>query len=178
MVYYMIYTIPLIIGLFANLIAGNYVRKRAEKRLAHPYTPLPDLLHDCFPKNNNYNIIIPVFLPDYFLLVCIVVVVYNRSSLVEFEKNVLNIGLCSIIRSFSICFTTMPPCMPKPAGWFHGSHDLMFSGHSLFFIGIGNMLNSSIIPVLGPFLLVVARQHYTIDVCVSGLVYFAVYTMI
>lgn len=170
----MIYTIPLILGLFANLIAGNYVRKRAENRLAHPYTPLPDLLHDCFPKNK----FIPVFLPDYFLLLCIAVVVYYRSSLVEFEKNVLTIGLCSIIRSFSICFTTMPTCMPASNKWFHGSHDLMFSGHSLFFIGIGNMLNSSTIPVLGPFLLVVARQHYTIDVCVSALVYFAVYTKI
>jgi hypothetical protein len=28
----------------------------------------------------------------------------------------------------------------------------------------------------GPFLLIIARQHYTIDVCVSGLVYFLVYS--
>ena len=50
--------------------------------------------------------------------------------------------------------------------------DLMFSGHSLFFIASGNMLNNNYIKILGPFLLVVARYHYTIDVCVSGLVYF------
>ena len=162
----MYYTIPLAIGLFANLIAGQYVRKRAEERLAHPFTPLPDLLHDCFPN-------IPVFAPDYFLLACVVVVVYYRSSLVEFEKNALAIGLCTIVRAFSVCFTTMPTCMPKNVGTY--THDLMFSGHTLFFIGIGNMLDSSIIPVVGPFLLVVARQHYTVDVCVSGLVYFAMY---
>ena len=56
--------------------------------------------------------------------------------------------------------------MPKPiktgniyTKLFLSTHDLMFSGHSLFFISIGNMLNSHFIKVFGPFLLVIARQH-------------------
>ena len=61
---------------------------------------------------------------------------------------------------------------------FLSTHDLMFSGHSLFFIGIGNMLNNNFIKISGPLLLVVSRQHYTIDVCVSGLVYFDVFQYI
>ena len=61
---------------------------------------------------------------------------------------------------------------------FHSTHDLMFSGHTLFFIAIGNILNSLFIQFFGPFLLVIARQHYTIDIFVSFLVYYYVYSKI
>lgn len=169
--------VPLIIGGIMNSIAGVYVRMRAEERLENPYTPLPDLLHDWVPK-------IPILIPDYFLLWCTALALYNYSSLTEMEKNILTMGLCSIIRSFSVCFTTMPTCMPRPvtnqsvySKLFLNTHDLMFSGHSIFFIGIGNMLNSWTVAILGPFLLVVARQHYTVDVCVSGLVYFLMFSV-
>ncbi len=173
----MYFVVPLILGGIMNSISSTYVRKRAEQRLSNPYTPLPDLLHDWFPK-------IPFLIPDYFLLWCTALAVYNYSLLIEMENNILTMGLCSIIRSFSVCFTIMPTCMSRPVAkqsvyskLFLNTHDLMFSGHSLFFIGIGNMLNSRIVATLGPFLLVVARQHYTIDVCVSGLVYFLIYTI-
>jgi len=62
--------------------------------------------------------------------------------------------------------------------FFLSTHDLMFSGHSLFFIGIGNMLNIFLINYIGPFLLIISRQHYTIDVIVSGLVYYYIYSKI
>lgn len=173
----MYFIVPLIIGGIMNAIASTYVRKRAEERLRNPYTPLPDLLHDWFPK-------IPFIIPDYYLLWCMVCAVYNYSSLVEMRKNILTMGLCIIIRSLSVCLTTMPTCMPRPIAkpslyskLFLSTHDLMFSGHSILFIGVGNMLNSKIMTILGPFLLVVARQHYTVDVCVSGLVYFFIHTI-
>ena len=124
---YKMFYIPLIIGLIVNFITGNLVRKRAEERLAHPYTPLPDLLHDSFPK-------IPVLIPDFFLLICIILVIYNYPYLLDFEKNILTIGHCSIIRSFSVGFTTMPTCMPKPSAdasvytkVFLNTHDLLLS---------------------------------------------------
>ena len=93
------YYLPLILGVFMNAWSGNYMRKRAESRLSHPYTPLPDVLHDCFPK-------IPVMVPDIFLFMCMMMVVYNRAYLVDMERHVFNIGMCSIIRSFSVCLTT------------------------------------------------------------------------
>ena len=75
--------------------------------------------------------------------------------------------------------------MPKPdqnqnlyTQFFVSTHDLMFSGHSLFFIAIGSMLNNFFIQIIGPFLLVISRQHYTIDVCVSGLIYYYIYSKI
>ncbi len=173
----MVFYLPLVFGIFMNAWSGNYVRKRAEERLLHPYTPLPDLIHDWFPK-------IPTLIPDLFLLICILQTLVSYPHLLQLERNVWTVGMCSILRSFSVCFTTMPTCMPKPsatptayAKLFLNTHDLMFSGHSLFFIGIGKMLNSVAIPLIGPFLLVVARQHYTIDVCVSGLVYFFMYNV-
>ena len=75
--------------------------------------------------------------------------------------------------------------MPKPipnssiyTKIFVSTHDLMFSGHSLFFIPIGNMLNNFFIQIAGPFLLIISRQHYTIDVCVSGLIFSYIYSKI
>jgi hypothetical protein len=55
------------------------------------------------------------------------------------------------------------------------THDLMFRGHSLFFICLSNITQTPIIKLIGPLLLVVARQHYTIDVIGSGLIYYFIY---
>jgi len=174
-----IFFLPLFIGFCLNILASIHVRKKAELLLTNPYLPLPDLIHNNVPK-------IPVLIPDYFLFTCGCVTIFNYNSLVNIEKNLLCVGLCTIIRSFSVFLTIMPTCMPEPndtveyiyTKLFLSTHDLMFSGHSLFFISIGNMLNSHFIKIFGPFLLVIARQHYTIDVCVSGLVYFFVYSNI
>jgi len=174
-----IYILPLVIGFCLNIIAAMRIRKKAELLLKNPYTPLPDIIHNNFPK-------IPLFIPDYFLFICFSIALFNYNSLVNIEKNLLCLGLCTIIRSFSVFLTIMPTCMPEPnhtveyiyTKLFLSTHDLMFSGHTLFFISIGNMLNSHFIKVFGPFLLIIARQHYTIDVCVSVLVYFFVYSYI
>jgi hypothetical protein len=168
----MLYLIPLFIGIFLNSISSVYVRHRAETLLKNPYLPLPDLIHIYFPKINT-------FIPDYLLILFISMSAYYYNSLIEIDKNILCIGICTIIRSISINLTIMPSCMSKPTNklniytkYFVSTHDLMFSGHTLFFIGIGNMLDNYLIKIIGPFTLVVSRQHYTIDVCVSGLVYY------
>jgi len=172
------YLIYLILGFFLNSISSFYIKKKAESLLLNPYTPLPDLIHNYFPKINT-------LIPDYFLFFCIVVSIFNYSKLKNFEKNIMCIGICLIIRSFSVFLTIMPTCMSKPKenksiyeSFFLSTHDLMFSGHSLFFIGIGNMLNIFLINYIGPFLLIISRQHYTIDVIVSGLVYYYIYSKI
>ena len=172
------YFIPLFIGFCLNIVSSVYVRNRAESLLISPYSPLPDLIHSYFPKIN-------ILIPDYFLFICISIAIFYYSSLLNVKKNILCIGICLIIRSFSVFLTIMPTCMPKPnlneniyTKIFVSTHDLMFSGHSLFFIAIGNMLNVFFIQILGPFFLIISRQHYTIDVCVSGLVYFYIYSKI
>jgi hypothetical protein len=175
-----IYIFPIfIIGFFLNKIASLKIRKKAELLLSNPYEPLPDIIHMSFPRIN-------VLTPDIFLFFCIGISIFYNETLVNIEKNLLCTGICTIIRPFSIFITILPTCMPKPnfkksnsyTTLFLSTHDLMFSGHSLFFIAIGNMLKNSFIKFFGPFLLIIARQHYTIDVCVSGLVYFFVYSNI
>jgi hypothetical protein len=173
------YIIPLLIGFGLNAISSVFVRNRAEALLINPYSPLPDLIHHNFPKINTLT-------PDYFLFLCSSVAIFNYSSLENIKPNILCVGICFIIRSFSVFLTIMPTCMHKPKSkpnnlytkYFVSTHDLMFSGHSLFFIAIGNMLNSFVIQMVGPFLLIISRQHYTIDVCVSGLIYFYIYSKI
>tara|TARA_S200000501_G_C20327672_1_gene527347 strand:- start:19 stop:555 length:537 start_codon:yes stop_codon:yes gene_type:complete len=175
---YIYIIILFIIVLFLNIISSSKVKIKAECLLKNPYTPLPDLIHNIIPK-------IPTKIPDYFLFICIFITIFNYKTLLNIKKNLLCISLCFIVRSFSVFFTIMPTCMEKPKKIsniydkiFLSTHDLMFSGHSLFFIGIGNMLNSYLIKYLGALLLIISRQHYTIDVFVSGLVYFFVYTNI
>ena len=172
----MIYIIPLLLGFVMNIISSIYVRNRAGKLLKDPYVPLPDIIHDTFPR-------IPILIPDYFLLFCFCLLIFRYTSLIHVEKNILCIGICTIIRSFSVVMTTMPTCMLKPEKpeniyieLFHSPHDLMFSGHSLFFIAFGNMMDIYFIKIVGPFLLIIARQHYTIDIFGSHLVYYFVYT--
>ncbi len=169
-------TLLLLSGCILNGISANIIHTKAESRLLNPYIPLPDLIHDYFPK-------IYVLIPDYFLLFCICLSMLYYNTLLNVEKNLLCLGICTNIRPFSVFFTLMPTCMPKPVktsniytNLFLSTHDLMFSGHSLFFISMGNMMDNIFIKVFGPFLLIISRQHYTIDVCVSGLVYHFVYT--
>jgi len=166
----------LTIGFILNGISAKIIRSKAESLLLNPYIPLPDLIHNYFPK-------IHMLIPDFFLFFCISLSILHYKSLLNIEKNLLCLGICTIIRSFSVFLTIMPTCMPKPAyssniytNIFLSTHDLMFSGHSLFFISIGNMIDNNFIKIIGPFLLVISRQHYTIDVCVSGLVYYVVYS--
>ena len=53
-------------------------------------------------------------------------------------------------------------------------------GGMAFFAAVMTPLVFTKLPseISGPFILVMARYHYTIDVCVSGLVYFFVYSNI
>lgn len=172
-----IVTLPLFIGLILNFISSQKIKIKAELLLEKPYEPLPDIIHLNFPK-------IDVLIPDYLLIFDLFIIIINYYKLNNIEKNILCIGICTIIRAFSVFFTILPSCMPKInydnsyKNMFLSTHDLMFSGHSLFFIGMGQMLNNNIIQIIGPLSLVLARQHYTIDVCVSGLVYFFIYNII
>ena len=163
--------VPLLFGLVMNAVAAARVRRQAEALLVAPYKPLPDLIH-------RYVVRVPELLPDGCLLVCLGACVTWRESLLNVEAHLLCLGLCTILRSGAVFLTLMPTCVQEPVErpglyrrMFVSTHDLMFSGHSLCFIAAGHMLGSVWIGVCGPLLLVAARQHYTIDVCVSWLVY-------
>jgi len=57
---------------------------------------------------------------------------------------------------------------------FLSTHDLMFSGHTCFFIFFGKIINGYIgcfIQYFLPIVLIMSRQHYSIDIMVSFFVY-------
>lgn len=169
------YSYVVMTGFFMNTVVAQQVRFCADRLLPDPYRPLPDIIHILFPP-------LPTVLPDVVLFFSGLDVALKYPDLENPDENILCLGLCLIIRAFSVCLTMMPTCMPRPRSsnnlyqeMFLSTHDLMFSGHTLFFIAYGNMLNHNHIKWVGPLLLVIARQHYTIDVCVAALVYSYVY---
>ena len=170
-----IYTIPLLFGLYLKKKSTEKIRNKIVLLFKNSYDSLPDIIHDNFPKIN-------ALIPDIFLLICIFALALKWPLLLNAEHNTLCLGICTILRSYIVQITIIPTCISKlkPTTNIYINRlisifDLMFSGHTLFFIAIGNMLNNWLIPILGPFLLIIARQHYTIDVFMSGLVYNYVY---
>lgn len=149
-----LYILSIFFGFCLNTISSFYVKKRAEKLLNQPYVPLPDILHSILPKINT-------LIPDYFLFFCICLI-FNKSILNNFENNLLILGLCLILRSFTVFITIMPTCMPKPdtnniySSLFVSTHDLMFSGHTIFFICVANIIDNLSIKIIGPLLLIMA----------------------
>lgn len=169
----------LIIGTFINLMSAMFTQIVAIRLMNDPYGPLPDLIHMKTPAINT-------FIPDYFLAASTLYAFTWYDNLENVEKNLTVFVICIYLRSVSMFLTMMPTCMPEReptqgsyyGSLFHITHDLMFSGHSLCFLFIGNITNTPVIYFVGPFLLVVARQHYTIDVLVSALVYNYVYLIL
>ena len=78
----LLYGIPLLFGFILNIISSNSVKNKAELMLTEPYKPLPDIIHYNFPK-------IDTIVPDYFLLSCMSLIIYNYNNLNKFEKHLL-----------------------------------------------------------------------------------------
>ena len=155
-----------LIVVYLNFISAKFATKRS--KLLHDI-PLPDLLHDTFPKIHKH-------VPDYLLLFCASLMIYYRPNL----KEALRL-LCSLsLRPIFICLTTFPTCFQEAENeentsfyskLFLSKHDLMFSGHTCCFLFFGHTINSICIKYLFPLTLIASRQHYTIDVIVAMLVY-------
>ena len=168
----------LFLGTFVNLASSAFTQLVAIRILEEPYEPLPDIVHIFTPKIN-------VFIPEYFLGTSVLYAFLSYNKLENVEENLYVLVICLYIRSITMFLTIMPTCMAYTppvkksyySSLFHTTHDLMFSGHSLCFFFLGNITNTPIIYYVGPSLLVVARQHYTIDVLVSALVYNYVYLL-
>ena len=149
--------------LVANYVAAKFATIRAMSIQDHP---LPDLLHDVFPK-------IPNHVPDYLLILCLsyIMILNLPINNVEIFRFLFSLSL----RPIFICLTTFPTCYQEdnsPYSW--SKHDLMFSGHTCCFLFFGRVIQGALgisIQYVFPFTLIAARQHYTIDVIVAMLVY-------
>ena len=150
-----------------NRLAGIFAKYRAEKYLASPYKALPDVFQETLPG-------LPVHVPDYLLFCLGLYVFFFRYPKDYVELDTLLYSLS--FRPIFVSVTTLPTCMKRQNvnNFFLSTHDLIFSGHTCLFIFFGKLIGGSlgnIVQIIFPITLIQARQHYTIDVLVSMVVY-------
>ena len=161
---------------YLHTLCVSYTQGRAEKYLKFPYSPLPDILQEKLPTIN-------IRTPDKLLFIS---VLYTVGNVVWNQKyRIVNDEIVSLLCIFSIrplfcCLTILPSCIPKPKkvsfydDLFLSTHDLMFSGHTCFFIFMSKIINEPIGYIIGyilPISLIMSKVHYSIDVFVSMFVY-------
>jgi len=157
---------------YLNYLASGFASKRA-KRI--PDQPLPDILHEILPRLNNH-------IPDHLLLLCVIYIFMYRFPVSS--SNIIRLLTCLTVRPIFICLTSFPTCYHPVvekektksiySKLFLSQHDLMFSGHTCWFIFFGHVIKGmlgKVVQFLFPLTLVAARYHYTIDVVVAMLVY-------
>ncbi len=176
-----------IIVAFFNHQSAKKCQALAVKYLEKPYTPLYDVVH-----HNTHAI--NFHFPDYLLAVSFVAAVVKNLILPVDYSVIDKYSECLLhsffLRAVMLQLTILPACrekQPHPKErsqvWFllDSTHDLMYSGHTTWFIFFGHLIIDEHIGlhVLGlimqyvfPIFLILARQHYTIDVIVSMLVFY------
>ena len=107
------------------------------------------------------------------------------------HKNIDILIYSLFFRSITTQLTIIPTCMTKPTKAptnvyteaFVSTHDLIYSGHTLVFLFFGKLIEveytknillftiGKVIQYIFPVTLIVARQHYTIDVVVAIIMY-------
>ena len=188
------YLCKLLICVGLNFISAVRCKQNAELYLDHPYKPVYDILQANTTK-------ITLHIPDYLLgLSCfcnvIKYVIHNNVLFHDtFHKNINVVIYSLFFRSITTPLTIIPTCMPIKKNSSEGlysklfvsTHDLIYSGHTIVFIFFGKLFveeyaqniifftMGNIIQYIFPVTLILARQHYTIDVVVSFLVYHLFY---
>ena len=171
----MLLTELLLISLFILVInqLSSLIAHKRSTLIREPFTPLPDIHHDIFPVIDKNT-------PDYFLCILLLNHIYSYDSMIEYDYNPLIYSL--LLRPFFVISTTLPSCSKdihrNEESYYNRifvtSHDLMYSGHTLFFLFFGNSYRGNtrvIIQYILPLTLISSRQHYTIDVLVSIFIY-------
>ena len=165
--------------------AGAYV---ATLRGNAKAPPLRDVVHELLTTP------LPLWLPDLLICLCIAVTVLH--GLWPSEALVRRAALCFLARAVTVSVTSLPPCAPPAVSkelvehwalrvlFWPSAFDLMYSGHTLAFLAFSDLWaaqapNTAQWAALErcarwwfPFTLVWARQHYTVDVLVSYLVFY------
>ena len=166
------YIVPLSCILITNKLASIIGTNRS-KLMQEPFTPLPDIFHDILPITN-------VNVPDYLLVMTVIYLFFYGYNVEEY--NPLPCIQSLLLRPFFVVSTTLPSCLKDTKNdessyynkMFVSSHDLMYSGHTIVFLSLGEIIGGSagyIIQYGFPITLISSRQHYTIDVFVSFIVY-------
>lgn len=149
----------------ASTVGSSWLcARRAALLLQHPFVPLPDVGHSVLPRA-------PRHLPDVLLAAAAVAVVHRYEQIGDLRPPAIVTLWCLAIRSVAVHFTLMPSPLPASTPWWFGTHDLMFSGHTVCFCAAATVLDAPWVAAVGGLSLIAARSHYTIDVAVAMVVY-------
>ena len=171
--------------IFLNYKSAQKCQKNAELYLEKPYQPVYDII-----QINTRPI--PLHTPDFLLALtgfCVYIYSYlGQFSLQNFDINIDCLFYCFLLRALVMRLTIIPSCAPRQKkrnlfiALFNSSHDLIYSGHTTCFIFFGKIIDepfasnniyitSRLIQFIFPISLILARQHYTIDVFMAMIVY-------
>ena len=179
--------ILLIFSFSLNILSMYLAKYIAEKKMYNPYDSLPDIIQNNIIETNNH-------LPDYLLLVTIFIffikIFYYNLNLYNLYLNLYSLNFSLLLRSITISITILPSSMPIQffnnnniyEVLFNNSHDLMFSGHTIFFTFLAKLIlnnhnnrmlyySGNIIQYIFPLSLITSRQHYSIDVLIAMIIY-------
>ena len=158
----MISTGMLLMGIMLAEASRRRLLRVAPQLLGERCTdPLPDIVHQHTP-------VAPLWAPEVMLIVSTVMAV-SEVTWSEMHREARRLGLSFAMRAVTTQVTVIPT--PVPTGSYCFGWDLFVSGHTLLFASASAVLQQMWPLVIGGAMLVVSRQHYTIDVVGGIMVY-------
>jgi hypothetical protein len=161
------YVIPAILAVLLNNISGYFVKKRdaSNKTYDIGQNILPNIKK--FNKNNIFN--------DGLVLIAVIIAALNRSKLDEkFFKTAAYMYTARAITSSVTTFQNDRD--PGTAeGLFNYANDYIFSGHVTASILVSYFTGTlwPTLPILASLTTIATREHYTVDVVLAWLIFYA-----
>lgn len=153
-----------------SVVSSWLCGRRAGALMHQPFMPLPDLGHLLLPRA-------PRHLPDALLGTVVVAMVVRWSQLLDCVPAATAALTTLAIRTVVVHVTLLPSPLPPSTPWWNGTHDLMFSGHTVCFCAASVVLGAPWVAAVGGLSLIAARAHYTIDVAVAILAFCHIFVL-
>lgn len=175
----------LCIFLHGNLANFTYKNGLSINLLQSP--PLYDIVQVNFPNLQEYRII-----PEILHIIPVITLAFYcvwYKNVVCFKKFLVNHGLLMLLRAVLFTVTLLPDSsrMCEISSHIGSCFDLLFSGHSTIMLLCSLLLDSNFkiplplkivmysITTITSFLIILCRNHYTIDIIVSFLLTYSVF---
>jgi sphingomyelin synthase-related protein 1 len=180
----------LILFVLATLFYFNsyFLDVKSEKKFASKKTNIYDILHECLPHMPQFEFYSDILVGFTFCLMMIYSLIYSSDYSILYKFSGLWITIM-IIRMFTINLTVLPKnkyCKINETNLLRGGcYDKIFSGHyaSSFLMTIllkeYSVINNLVFFLINFFngiVIILSRNHYTVDIVVSIIVVLFIYT--
>lgn len=160
----------LLAALLLNFLVGHYI---SEKRGEKYGGKIRDVGFDILPDLSNHE-----YLTDLTLIIPALLVAFNWNT-INRDGYIMMLTFMYFARSLSNMVTQLPyaidkECKAKPPLGF--CNDYIFSGHTTFNIVTSYFLKNGMFPVYPLFsslITIATRSHYSIDILIAWIIFFA-----